>query len=75
MGAVYTTGSENTVGSGIKAVGEEGDVEMSETKPSDKQVNYFVGTNALHYRRPFMEIENPLEDGLGIIFFFSLISI
>lgn len=68
MGALYTTGSENTVGSGLKAVGEEGDVEMSDNKVSDKQVQYFVGTNALHYRRPFMELENPLEDGLGVHF-------
>lgn len=64
VGAVYSTGSDNTVGSGLKAVGEEGDVEMSETKPSENKVQYFVGTNALHYRRPFMEIESPLEDGL-----------
>lgn len=69
VGTLYTTGGQdNVIGAGVKAVGDEGDVPMSEagaTHGNDKNVQYFVGTNALHYRRPFMEIENPLEDGLG----------
>eukprot|EP01111_Echinosteliopsis_oligospora_P011031 TRINITY_DN3539_c0_g1_i1.p1 TRINITY_DN3539_c0_g1~~TRINITY_DN3539_c0_g1_i1.p1 ORF type:complete len:381 (-),score=98.48 TRINITY_DN3539_c0_g1_i1:48-1190(-) len=31
---------------------------------SDKRTKYYVGTNALNYYRPFMEVESPLENGL-----------
>ena len=65
VGTLYSTGQENVIGAGVKALGEEADVQMTEA--ARKNVQYFVGTNALHYRRPFMEIENPLEDGLGIV--------
>ena len=70
MGALYTTGTQdNVIGAGVKGAGEESDVQMTEAShTNDKNVLYFVGTNALHYRRPFMEIENPLEDGLGIYY-------
>lgn len=66
MGTLYSTNSQdNVVGAGVKAVGE--DTQMAEAHANERNIQYFVGTNALHYRRPFMEIENPLEDGLGIL--------
>jgi len=75
VGVLYSTsanGQDNTIGAGLKGVGDEADVEMSDSSSTahkhsaDKSnnVHYYVGTNALHYRRPFMEIENPMEDGL-----------
>lgn len=70
MGTLYFSGQESTVGSGVKAVGEEGDVDMENgTHKTSEKVQYYCGTNALHYRRPFMEIVSPMEDGLGIRFF------
>ena len=32
---------------------------------SSEGKSYAIGTNALHFRKDGMEIENPIEDGLG----------
>jgi len=68
VGVIYSTGHDNTVGSGPKAAGEEAD---SEVKPegggegsSARNVQYSVGTNSIYHPKPFMEIENPFENGL-----------
>jgi len=62
---------ERDAGRSPAAVGDAMDVEpkasssTSTASSSSSSTRYFVGTNALHYRRDFMELQSPLTDGLG----------
>jgi len=65
VGTIYSKGQDNTVGSAPKAVGEEGETEIKHANNNNNNnVQYYVGTSAIHFRRPLMEVENPLENGL-----------
>ncbi|KAM9999302.1 hypothetical protein ACTFIZ_002846 [Dictyostelium cf. discoideum] len=55
IGVVYKNENE-TVGTGDSEMGEKDDSEPKRT--------YYCGTNGITYRRPHMEIINPLSDGL-----------
>jgi len=61
---------ERDAGRSPAAVGDAMDVEpkasssTSTASSSSSSTRYFVGTNALHYRRDFMELQSPLTDGL-----------
>ncbi|GAM25133.1 hypothetical protein SAMD00019534_083080 [Acytostelium subglobosum LB1] len=59
IGVVFTAGTdESTVGVNQQAIGES-----EEPDPAAKRT-YYVGTNAVTYKRPHMHIQSPLQDGL-----------
>jgi len=58
IGVVFTNGKDGTVGVSQQGIGENQDIDP------DVKKNYYVGTNAITYKRPHMEIMNPLSDGL-----------
>jgi actin-like protein 6A len=70
VGVMYSTGKDKEVGrSSAAGLGEEQELETSENhkekEDRDKASRrYFVGTSSLTFRRDYMELENPLTDGL-----------
>eukprot|EP01133_Synstelium_polycarpum_P018246 gene18246-21831_t len=58
LGVVCQTGKDGYVGSSQQAIGENQDIDP------DVQKTYYTGTNAVTYKRPHMNIQNPLSDGL-----------
>eukprot|EP01114_Cavostelium_apophysatum_P021364 TRINITY_DN7437_c0_g1_i2.p1 TRINITY_DN7437_c0_g1~~TRINITY_DN7437_c0_g1_i2.p1 ORF type:complete len:228 (+),score=50.43 TRINITY_DN7437_c0_g1_i2:59-742(+) len=62
VGVLYSTGSDNTVGAGPKAIGDE-PTAMDIDRPKQR-IQYYAGTGALSCRRDNMELKNPFEKGL-----------
>lgn len=67
VGVLHASASsarERDVGRSTSAIGDSMDVE-AKAATSTASTRYFVGTTALAYRRDFMELQNPLTDGIG----------
>ncbi|EFA84276.1 actin-like protein 6A [Heterostelium album PN500] len=58
VGVTYTSGKDGMVGSREQGIGEDQDMDQ------DVKKTYYIGTNSITYKRPHMEIQNPLQDGL-----------
>ncbi|EGC33759.1 hypothetical protein DICPUDRAFT_48789 [Dictyostelium purpureum] len=57
IGVVYKNGDDSVVGISESEIGEKEDIDQVKK-------TYYTGTNAITYRRPHMEVINPLSDGL-----------
>jgi len=69
VGVLYSTGQDNVVGQGPKAVGDEGDTDAPSSSSSgssnvSKRKVYYVGTSSLSVVKPDLEVVNPMEGGL-----------
>jgi len=67
VGASYSYGSPQVIGSGISAVGEDPEENMESDSPltqAHKKKQFYIGTNSLSFRRDFTDIVYPLEYGL-----------
>jgi len=66
VGVMYSSGNDNVVGEGPKAVGDEMDVDESSSSSSSKSAKrtYYVGTESLAFRRDNSEVQFPMDNGL-----------
>eukprot|EP01132_Coremiostelium_polycephalum_P001252 gene1252-1579_t len=59
IGVVFTNGKSSVVGNSQQGIGENQDIDQNNVKKT-----YYIGTNSITYKRPNMDIINPLQDGL-----------
>jgi hypothetical protein len=65
---VVNSSKDSVLGQRSDAVGEKMDVDVPAPAASSalsEGKTYSIGTSALCFRKDGMEIENPIEDGLG----------
>ena len=66
---MVTNSNGATVGAGAKETGDKMDVDApaASAGASAGEKTYSIGTSSLCYRKDNMEIENPIEDGIGTV--------
>ena len=62
---VVNSGKDSVLGQRPDAAGDKMDVDVAASSSMSEGKTYSIGTSALCFRKDGMEIENPIEDGLG----------